>query len=100
MATIFHYDVVDDRSLHVVQVYGELDLLHADEFRRELVAIAGSTVRVDLSGLRFIDSTGLTVLLAARDEIISLGHGFELRGASGVVRRVFEITGLAHLLTD
>ena len=100
MATFFHYDVVDDGQLHHVHLHGELDLLHAEELRALLVGIAGSTVSVDLSDLQFIDSTGITALVAARKEVIALGHGFEVLGASGMVRRVFEITGLVRFLSD
>lgn len=99
MATIFRFDVVDVGSRHVVRLHGELDMLNANELRDFLVRIAGSTVVVDLSDLRFIDSSGITALMSARKEILAIGQGFEVRCATGIVRRVFEITGLGFLLS-
>jgi hypothetical protein len=56
---------------------------------------------VDASKLTFIDAAGVSALVAARTRL--LGEGREplvVRGASRVVRRVFEITGLTSLLDD
>jgi anti-sigma B factor antagonist len=86
----------DDRS--VVALRGELDVANSEQVQAELVAAEGSVVVVDLSELSFIDSSGLTALVHAHDEITGHGRGFELRGASGSVQRVFEITGLSKLL--
>ena len=61
---------------------------------------AGSLVVVDLQPLTFIDARGLNALLSARRRIIRAGHTFALHRATGLVRRVFEITGLESLLDD
>jgi anti-sigma B factor antagonist len=91
---------VDD-STHVLAPTGEVDMRSAPELGRRLLSLAeeGKTrVVVDLSGVTFIDSSGIGVLLNA------LRH---LRGRSGRlvlvcpterILRPFEVTGLvAHL---
>ena len=59
------------------------------------------TVRtiVDVSGLHFIDSSGLGCLLAQDDRIRREGGQLVLRGPGPNLRRVFEVTGAAGRLT-
>ena len=100
MTADFAFEEIQDDGVHVVTLHGELDLANAERVRTALIEVAGSTVVVDLGDLSFLDSSGIAALLGARKRILAAGHGFELRGAQGMVRRVLELTGLAHLLTD
>ena len=100
MPEIFSFDVETVNGDHLVYLRGELDLANAERLKDALIEAGRSTVVVDLSDLTFTDSSGIAALLAARRTITADGSGFVLRGASGVVRRVFEITGLAQLLAD
>lgn len=100
MSGDFAFEVVDVDDVHVVSLFGQLDLANADQVRDALIGVAGSTVVVDLSGLQFLDSSGIAALVSARGRILASGNGFELQGARGIVRRVFEITGLSSLLVD
>ncbi len=92
-------ELADDAGDHQVRLAGELDLASTPELANRLVAIAGSTVILDLSDLTFIDARGLAALVEARHRIEGQGDRLELRGAQGLVARVFEICGLAHLLS-
>lgn len=94
----FGFDVVSTGDVEVVALRGELDVANAERLQRALLDTGSRTVVVDLAGLTFIDSSGLTALVHARNEITGSGRAFELRGASGSVQRVFEITGLSKLL--
>lgn len=100
LSSDFTFEVNDSERVRVVALYGQLDLANAERVRESLVGVAGDAVVVDLSGLRFLDSSGIAAILAARREIVDAGHGFELRGATGIVRRVLEVTGLTFLLSD
>jgi anti-anti-sigma factor len=82
----------------LVRLRGELDLAGADFVVNLLGVVASSTVVIDLGGLNFIDGRGLSALLSARDHVEAKGHTLELRGATGIVRRAFEVADLAHLL--
>jgi anti-anti-sigma factor len=50
--------------------------------------------------LNFVDSSGLMAILKGRKMLHELGGGLEIRGATGVVGRVIEITGLRELLSS
>ena len=54
------------------------------------------TLVLDLSGVTFIDSSGLGVLVGVLKRIEEEGDdgGLEIRGLAGPARKVFEITGL------
>jgi anti-anti-sigma factor len=54
-------------------------------------------VLVDLTAVRFIGSVGLNALVRAHKEAEILGCNVGVVGATGVVRRVFEITTLTEL---
>jgi anti-anti-sigma factor len=84
----------------VVAARGELDMLSAPELRgllREAVA-PGVDVILDVSGLDFIDSTGVHLVLQAYADSRRDGWDFAIRGATGEVMRAFELTGLADRL--
>jgi anti-sigma B factor antagonist len=84
-----------------VKVQGELDLSTASELdetlRREIDA--GRRIVVDLSEIKFIDSTGLNTLIAAvRASDMNGGTLAVSPTLPAQVRRVLEITGLNKVL--
>lgn len=85
----------------VLGLVGELDLACAELLRDEINAAEASNaprIIVDLSGLEFVDSTGLEVLVRAHQRSQASSHQFEIRGASGDVARILELTGLIGFL--
>ena len=60
-----------------------------------LVADNARDIVIDLTGVTFLDSSGLRVLVRSRQDVIDAGGRFRLRGATDVVERVLQITGLA-----
>jgi anti-anti-sigma factor len=77
-------------------VEGELDLAAAPEvLARVRTAAARAPVALDLSGVTFIDSCSLHVLVQARRMA-----GVRVVAASARVRRTAELAGLAYLLDD
>jgi len=91
---------VDEHSAdgaHVINVRGEIHVTTAPEFSQRLTSAieAGSTALVlDLSGVEFIDSTGLSVLLNALRRVHQLHGAMALVCANPTVLRLFEITKL------
>lgn len=85
----------------VVRVVGEIDLATAPELRDRLAEIpsdAGAVV-IDLSEVTFLDSTGLSVLVASWKRI-SEGreHGdIRLVVTRPAIQRVLDVTGLAQV---
>lgn len=81
----------------VVELRGELDLSNAQALRDRLLEIAGRepvSLILDLSGLTFMDSTGISVLVAAERRALELGGALSLAGPQKVVARVLRITSL------
>ncbi len=79
----------------VLVLRGELDLTSASLFERELLEAEQSNPRrviIDLSGLEFMDSTGLRALLIARERAQENGHELALRRGPRQVQRVLELT--------
>jgi anti-sigma B factor antagonist len=80
-----------------VVVVGEVDLETAPLVRAPIddALLAGATaVELDLGGVTFMDSTGLSILAVASDQIAARGGSITVTGASTTVRRLFEISGL------
>jgi anti-sigma B factor antagonist len=80
---------------------GELDMIGAPEVESRLRALAGEglDVRLDLSGLTFMDSTGVRVLFGAAKEVDGAeGPRLEIVRPQGEVWRVIELTGLQRVL--
>ena len=73
---------------------GELDVATADGLADSLIALAGSTVVIDLADLSFMDSSGIAALVKARNQIADESHGLVLTRPADNVRKVLEIVGL------
>jgi anti-sigma B factor antagonist len=88
----------DDRAC--VRLAGEFDLACKGAFEQEMAALASERLGelvVDLSGLSFIDSCGLRLLVELLDR--SRREGFEFRLIPGPrVQSLFELTGLDQVL--
>ena len=88
-------------GLHILVLHGELDIMSADDLALALVEVAGSTVVVDLSDLTFIDSSGISALVMARNRIVADGRGLlVLTRPGGIVRRALEIVGLSAWIVE
>jgi anti-sigma B factor antagonist len=82
-------------------VIGELDLPVADALSVRLSELkrSGERVRLDLSRLRFIDSSGIRVVLIAVSDARRDGWELEVgRELTGQVRRVIKTLGVASAL--
>ena len=71
----FSFTSRDVPGIHMVALHGELDIASVNGLADALVKVAGSTVVVDLSGLTFMDSTGIGTLVVARNRILAKGLG-------------------------
>lgn len=93
--SLFRVEVHTVESYRVAGLSGEIDLSNAADLQRLLNGLVEQgPVVVDLSGLDFLDSTGLSALIVARRRADRFGTRLGLAGARGAVRKVLEITGL------
>jgi len=86
-------------EVHAFELRGELDQASAPELREPLSDAIDSGARrvlIDLSDCGFIDSTGLSVLVRAQQQLANDGDGRQLAICcpDSDVRRLLEITGL------
>lgn len=80
----------------VVSLAGELDLYNAHTVREALLACceeAPDRLIVDLTNVKFIDSTALGVLIEARSRMADRS-GFRLAAPGLETRRALEVSGL------
>src|SRR5579862_7258317 len=84
-------EAVEAGGEHVVYLTGELDLANATAAEEALFGMSASKVTVDLSGLSFIDSSGVGALIEARRRMEENGNSVEFRGARDTVRRVLDV---------
>jgi anti-anti-sigma factor len=92
--------VVHDGETTVVLV-GELDMASSPDLAKVLETVVenGPTeVVLDFSGLSFIDSSGLAVLVAAQKTMGEHGRHLSVQSARRHALRVFEIAGLQEFL--
>lgn len=85
-----------------VTIAGELDLGVRDTVEQAIAeAITAEGTReviIDLSGLQFIDSSGIGILLKGRRQADRTGVAYRVSAPTGIVRQVLELTGvLEHL---
>jgi len=82
----------------IVTVIGEVDLANAAELRTVLIDVLATTpdthLVVDLSGVGFLDSTGIGVMVGAHKRVTTAGGRFSAVVATPVVRKVLQTTGL------
>lgn len=86
----------------VVTLRGDLDLAHAPGAASHLataVAVYGPWVVVDVSGLDYICSAGLGVLVHVLKRTRAQGGDLPLAAAQGVVRKMLTATGLISVFT-
>ena len=95
-------EVADLRGDRLLVLHGELDIATAPELVEMLHRLRrqGHPVEVDMAEVTFMDSTGLTTLMDAHLAAQGNGWTFEIRRASPVVRRVFELAGVTRLLGE
>jgi anti-anti-sigma factor len=86
---------------HVIALTGELDLNGADRVTQALLRAESTDARrivLDLSNLRFIDSTGIRLILSADARSRQDGNRLALIRGPRAVQRVFELTGIVDLM--
>lgn len=86
---------------HIVAIAGSLDSATSPEAQKTLDGILASARKVvlDFSGLDYISSAGLRVLLGAAKKLRASGGTLRMFGLNQSVKEVFEISGFSAILS-
>jgi len=90
-----------DSRLSVVALCGELDCSNTNQIAGVLADVlhgGPAEIVVDVSALRYIDSLGVAAFVRAQQRAAHAHTAFRVTGASGMVRRVFELLEMRSLL--
>jgi anti-sigma B factor antagonist len=86
-------------GIQTLAVTGEIDAYTASQLRKQLLPLTeeqGAVVTVDLSGVDYMDSTGLGVFVAGLKSTKKHGSRLVIQGLTPRVERLFNITGLSE----
>jgi anti-sigma B factor antagonist len=95
-------DIDEKEDLTRVRLEGELDVHTAPslaEAMEQASANGATTIVVDAAALRFCDSSGIQVLVAARERAVEAGGSLTIEGVQGALERVLTVTGLLDLFS-
>lgn len=94
----FHVVTETENNVCTVSLSGELDLSVAPDFRlvmEPLVGDAGLDLVINLKELKYIDSTGIGILLS----VLKARHGmeakFSVEEVPPQIQKLFDMTGIA-----
>ncbi|MGO8756052.1 MAG: STAS domain-containing protein [Gallionellaceae bacterium] len=93
-------DKIDSIAVATVPV-DELDASNAGEFKRDMAPVLQANTRLvlDLSRLRFVDSSGLGAMLSCLRQLSAKNGDLKLCGMSKQVRGLFELVRM-HRIFD
>ncbi len=94
-------EVTQTGGVTLVVPNGDLDMGTADQMKRtltELIEKGQSKLVMDLSGVAYVDSSGLGALVAAMKQARAVGGNLKLCGLQEDVRSIFEMTRLIKVM--
>lgn len=95
----FEVAVDEDGPTTVITVAGELDLATSPTLQQACTAATErkpETLRIDMTGVTFLDSTGISVLVQTHKQLDAQGGTLVLYGLRDQTRRVLDVAGLAE----
>lgn len=92
--SLLEVEIREDGAAATVALSGELDVSEAGRLQQELLALEArnpQTIVLDLSGLKFLDSSGLRLVIEADHRAREAGRRLALVPGPGPVHRVFQV---------
>jgi anti-anti-sigma factor len=84
----------NDGDASVVVVTGEIDMASAPQLTDALAALHGLVI-LDLADVTFLDSSGINVLVHARNRLLAENGALTVRNPQNNVRSVLKLVGLS-----
>jgi anti-sigma B factor antagonist len=92
----------EEAGVSILAVAGEVDIYTApslDERLSALIAEGSYRIVVDMTGVDFLDSTGLGVMVKALKRVREHDGSLDVVVSSDRIHKVFRITGLDRVIT-
>ena len=93
----------DPAGRELVQLAGDFDLYAAPKFSAAILAhieAGGRRFKLDLSGVAYMDSTGVGALIRILQTMKRLGGDILFSGISGSPRRVLQMSNVISLMRE
>ncbi|MFD6994481.1 STAS domain-containing protein [Streptomyces sp. NPDC059943] len=87
----------------VLELTGELDHISCSQVRDLLPGLVlqrGQQLVIDLTGVTFCDSSGITALIAARNHALATHAGIALAAVPHHIHRIFTMVGLDQVFAS
>ena len=87
----------ETRNKWEVHLYGEVDIYNADSLKSELHALIDEKkvdIVLDCTNLKYIDSTGLGVLVSALKKVREAEKQISIINLKPYIAKIFTLTGL------
>jgi anti-sigma B factor antagonist len=94
-------EVTTDGGVTVVTLHGDVDVARGIGLRdllAEIFATPGGAVVVDVTDVRFLDSSGVGLLVTSHRRAKDDGRAFAIAGAADAVRRTLQLTRTDRIL--
>src|SRR5687768_3069423 len=102
MTSNFDMRIKQEEAATVIELIGDLDFHTARRLREKLLELhaeGSNNVVLDMSLLEFIDSSGLSVLVAGLKRLKNSDGNLSLRSVPEQTKRVLEVSGLSRVLS-
>ena len=90
--------IVSDYSLLIVSLTGDIDHHTVSEMRseidRELMRNGIKNIMLDFSGVPFMDSSGLGLIMGRYKKVSALGGRIFISGTSSNIKRMLQMSGI------
>ena len=95
------YDICTESGITLINLDGEIDVSHAPRLRETLTQLIESDCQkllINLTDVVYLDSAGLSVLIATHRRAQGAGVVVGLIGPQQPIRQVFNITGVDKVI--
>ncbi len=100
----FNMHVTSDHGVMRVVLLGDVDLSTKPQIQAEISSLVSDPsverIIVDLSGVTFLDSSGIGTLVGCKRLAADAGTGVQVVGAAGQVAEVLDLVGVSAFLAQ
>ncbi|GAV21494.1 anti-sigma factor antagonist [Carboxydothermus pertinax] len=86
------------KGMVILEVEGELDFSNVEQLQQEIQRRTEEVVEIDLKGLRFIDSSGVGMLLSQVRHMYKQGRTLRIVRIPELIREDLEVIGFFRVL--